>query len=384
MGGGIGLLRHRLSRLIAAGLCRVDSLRLRLPVLLVNKSRNGNLVKFRVSHKLCPVGKSQLHGFRQQVEILRRFRIHGSHVIILQNIQHLQDDGTAGGRQCGGVDIISPVGAMHRLGDVDVVIREVLRRQISAVLLHGIHNLLRDLPAVEGFLSLFCNELQRVRQVGIGDGIARFIGHLPVRIQVNVCGTRICGYLRIGVLDVTAGDLRDGKPVSRHVNGGLHHLLPAHGTIVVQGVQHSLYFSGNSHGLCADLILLILYGSVLQDGPLVKGSRLSCPVPEVDKYHFPGLPEPDRHKASAADTGRLLLADTEGKPDGAGGVDGIAPCFHDIHSDPGRIFSARGDDAVCSFRIPAAGDNRLTAEGCPGFRLTLRPGLCFRRSLFLR
>ena len=258
------------------------------------------------------------------MEVLRPFRVHGAHIKVFQNVQHFDDDGAPGGRQVGGINIITPVAAMDGFHHPDLITGKVLHTEIAPLCLYRRYDLLRNFAPVKHLFSLGGNQLQAPGQIRVFQNSSSFPGH-AVLVQIKGFRSRKTADLAVGVFNVPAGDMRDLKAVLGQADSWLHHLLPAHAAIGIQGVEQPFHLPGHRNGQGADFVGIIFYLAILAYLPFVQGGAGAGHVPEINKHHFPGGGKADGHKAAPAYAGGLLFGNPQGKADGHRRIDGVAP-----------------------------------------------------------
>ena len=299
VGGGFRLKGPGVARLVGLAVLWVNGSRQLGGIVLVRNAAHRHIHIGRVAHVFGAVGKAQLKGLAEQVEVLRAFRVHAAHIEVFQNVQDLQNDAAAGGGQIGRIYVITSVGAVHRLAHVNFVVRHVLHGQAAALGLHRVHDFLGNVAGVEGAFALGGNGAQGGRQVRVLDGVARLIGE-AVLVQIQLLGGGEADDGAVSVLDVPAGDVRDGEALLGQLNSRGHHVLPAHGAVVVQGIEHTLHLAGHRHGLAADLVFIPGHLAVLVHGPHIQAGRCGGFIPEVQELDLAGFGKAHHHKAAAA------------------------------------------------------------------------------------
>jgi hypothetical protein len=147
--------------------------------------------------------------------------------IILENVQQLDDVHTTRARWRHGVDLVSPVGAVHGLAHHRPVVFQILHRDQAAIGRHVGGNPLGNLAAIERIGSLLGDTGETPGQVALHESCAGG-GCRAVGIEKDTRGCRVARQPLPACVQRARHVRIDGDAVARERDGRRHDLGKAH------------------------------------------------------------------------------------------------------------------------------------------------------------
>ena len=309
-------------------------------VILAGQLGQRHFGEVGVGHVLGTVGESDLEGLGEAMDVVGRVDLGVGHIEVLQDVQDLNQMGAAGGCRGQRIDGVVTVGGADRLTNLDLVVGQVFHGQHAALGLHRVHHGLGHVAGVERVTAAVRDGLQSSGQIGVGQGVAHFVGHTIVQVQVaNFAHGSQTGVLAFQLLLEGSGH---EIAVVGQVNGGLEDLLTGHGVgaVVLQQVLHAGNLAGGRNGQAADAAhgaqLLAVLLELLHLAGLVQPNlgvgRSGSDLAEVDDLHLFGLGVVDGHEAAAAQAGEVGLNHTQGVGHSRRCIEGVAALLQDLQA----------------------------------------------------
>ena len=219
----------------SGGAHRVDVLAAQRGVLLRNERlQHGRRHRCRVGDVRRAIGERDPLRLDERVEIRRRLISHRLQVESLEDVQHLEDRRALGVRR-ELVHVVSAVPRRDRLDPVRRVLGEIALVEQPVALFHVRDNGAGDRTLVEGVAAAGGNRLERRRQVGVGEHLAR-----PRRMasgKERGRRHRIGRELPLAVLPLSADDLGHRIAVLRVPNRRRHRLRHRDGAVLRQQLR---------------------------------------------------------------------------------------------------------------------------------------------------
>ena len=336
---------YRFSRFFNVDLCRKG-----FCVFLVHQAGERDINIFRVAHVFCAVGVRQFERLGEEVQLLCGVRLHAWKVEILKDVEDLDHDGATRGRRRGREDLIAAVGAFDRLGDLDLIICEVLHGHQAVILVVRGNDRLGQRAFVETVCALLRNQLKGAGVVRVLEDLTDAVGQ-PVFAEEGCAKLRIFHHLVKRIHHVVCEGRGNRNALARQINGRLEHLLTGHGAVVLEDVEHTGNLSRNTDRLAALHHLVADNLTVIPHHPHIRGGCCRGALTEINKLGFAGLREVEGHKPAATDAGRVRLNQAECKRCCNRRVDRVAALFDDLASDLGSLIFTGGDDALFAGRV---------------------------------
>ena len=233
-----------------------------------------------------------------------------------------------------------------------LVTGEVVKSHHTAVLGQRINESLSNLALVEAISALIGDFLQRLCKIRVGDNVADLVGQ-AVLGPVDLLHLGEFSGLFVGVGNSVCAVLRNRKAFGRNTDRGRHDFLTAHRAVVLQQIEQTSHFAGNTRGKTAGAGVAVVLASLIDiEVERRCGGRDLTEVNE-EILSVGGV---DGRKTAAAKSRGEGLADAEGKAHGDGRVNGVAALAHDLGTDLRDFILGSRSHCLCAGRVAASGD----------------------------
>ena len=139
------------------------------------------LVEVGIAEELRAIGVGALHRLGHQVDLRGRGEPHRLEVVALEDVQHLDQADAAGRGRRHRDHLVAAVGALDRRAPDRGVVLEILARDQAAVREHFLLEQQRRLAFVEAGRPLRGDAVERAREIGLLQRLARFVRHAVLR-----------------------------------------------------------------------------------------------------------------------------------------------------------------------------------------------------------